>query len=179
LGDTSQTPPNYPPITTSGTTETIFYNYLDPFWNIYPPEGDPANIVFNQSDIAVDGYAIKAKLLDFYPIDFKSEGVDWSKYDWFEFDLYVEPENLPNVYGLKVFLRDALYQSSPVMVDLLGSQFIEGGKIQPGTWQHVQIPLDVFGSLLSDYDMISIERPGNGSETPLMVYVDNVMLRGK
>ena len=179
LGDTSQSPPSVPPKSTSGITETIFYNYLDPFWEVYPPHGDPGNILFNQSDISVDGYAIKAKLLNFYPIDFKGDEVDWSKYNRFEFDLYVDPENLPNAYGLKVFLRDALYQSSPAMVNLLGSRFIEGGKIQPGTWQHVQIPLDVFGSSLGDYVMISIERPGNGSEAPLMVYVDNVMLRGK
>ncbi len=179
LDDTSQSPPNYPPTTISGTTETIYYNYLDPFWGIYPPEGDPANISFDQSDIAVDGYAIEAKLLNFYPIDFRNDEVDWSHYDWFEFDLYIESENLPNVYSLKVFLRDALYQSSPIKVDLLGSQFIEDGKIQPGIWQHVQIPLDVFGSSLIDYVMISIERSGNGSETPLMVYVDNVMLHGK
>ncbi len=160
-------------------TETIYEDQLNQNWNNYPPEGDPANIQFDQSDIAVTDNAIKVKLLNFYSLDLRNDMVDWEKSQWFEFDLYVEPDKLPDVYGLKVFMRDAAYQSSPSTVDLLRSEFIEGGKIQPGIWQHVQIPLDVFGSSLSDFVMISIERPGNGSEAPLMVYVDNVMLRGK
>jgi hypothetical protein len=64
-------------------------------------------------------------------------------------------------------------------VELLQSQFIEGGKLQPGSWQHVQIPLDVFGPRLSYYGTISIDRPGHGSSTPLTIYVDNVVLSGK
>ena len=68
---------------------------------------------------------------------------------------------------------------SPFKVELLQSQFIESGKLEPGSWQHVQIPLDVFGPRLSQYGMISIDRPGHGSNTPLMIYVDNVTLRGK
>jgi hypothetical protein len=64
-------------------------------------------------------------------------------------------------------------------VELLQSQFIEGGTLQPGSWQHVQIPLDVFGPRLGHYGTINIDRPGHGSNTPLTIYVDNVVLRGK
>jgi hypothetical protein len=80
----------------------------------------------------------------------------------------------------RVTLRDTAYQSSLFKVELLQSPFIEKGKIDPGTWQHVRIPLDVFGPLLSQYVIISIDRPGAGSaNTPLRIYVDNVVLRGK
>ena len=69
---------------------------------------------------------------------------------------------------------------SPFKVELLQSQFIEGGKIEPGNWQHVRIPLDVFGPLLSHYGIISIDRPGANTENkPVRIYVDNVVLRGE
>jgi hypothetical protein len=65
-------------------------------------------------------------------------------------------------------------------VEFLQSQFIEGGRLQPRTWQHVRIPLDVFGPLLSNYGTISIDRPPAGrGDAPLIVYVDNVILSGK
>jgi hypothetical protein len=77
-------------------------------------------------------------------------------------------------------LRDRSYFASLYKVELLQSQFIEGGAIQPGVWQHVRIPLDVFGPMLSNYGTISIDRPGASAEnTPLTIYVDNVILRGK
>ncbi len=161
------------------TTETIYDDQLAPFWNNYPPEGDPANIQFDQSDIAVSGNAIKVKLQNFWTLDFGNPLIDWTKSQWLEFDLYVEPKDLPKVYTIGVSLRDASYQPSLFKVELLQSQFIEGGKIVPGTWQHVQIPLDVFGPMLSKYETISIDRPGHGSNTPMTIYVDNVILRGK
>ena len=161
------------------TTEVIYDDQLDPNWNNSPPKGDPANVSLDQSDIAVDGKAIKVTLLNFYSLDFRNDVVDWQKSQWLEFDLYVEPKNIPKVYSLAVKLRDATYASSTFDVELLQSQFIEGGKIEPGTWQHVQIPLDLFGPSLSEYVMISIEHSGHGSLTPLIIYVDNVILRGK
>ncbi len=167
------------PSTGRTNIETIYDDQLNPPWKNYPPEGNPANIQLKQSDVAVSGNAIKVKLLTFWTLDFKNYGLDWTKYQRLDFDLYVEPKDMPKDYTLGVSLRDTYYQPSLFKVELLQSQFIEGGKIQPGTWQHVQIPLEVFGSSISDYDMISIERPGNGSEAPMIVYVDNVMLRGK
>jgi hypothetical protein len=105
--------------------------------------------------------------------------VDWNKYQWLNFDLYVEPQNLPKVYTIGVTLRDEFYYPSIFKIELLQSQFIEGGKLQPGIWQHVQIPLDVFGPMLSHYGTINIDRPGHGSNTPLTIYVDNVVLQGR
>jgi len=159
-------------------TEIIYDDQLYPFWDNYPPEGDPANIQFDQSDIAVSGNAIKVKLLNFWSLDFRNDGVDWNQYQWLDFDLYVEPQNLPKVYTIGVTLRDEYYYPSIFKIELLQSQFIEGGTIQPGSWQHVQIPLDVFGPMLSHYGTISIDRPGHGSNTPLTIYVDNVSLSG-
>lgn len=161
------------------TIETIYDDKLASFWSNYPPEGDPSNIQLDQSDIAVSGNAIKVKLLNFWTLDFRNDLVDWSKYQWLEFDLYVTPEALPKVYTLGVSLRDEHYYPSLFKVELLQSQFIEGGGIQSGHWQHVQIPLDIFGPRLSHYGIISIDRPGHGSNTPLTIYVDNVILRGK
>lgn len=158
--------------------EIIYDDQLAPFWDNYPPEGDPANIQFDQSEIAVSGNAIKVRLQNFWSLDLRNDAVDWNKYQWLDFDLYVDPTNLPKVYTIGVTLRDTSYQPSLFKVELLQSQFIEAGKLQPGSWQHVQIPLDVFGPRLSQYGMISIDRPGHGSNTPLMIYVDNLTLRG-
>jgi hypothetical protein len=105
--------------------------------------------------------------------------VDWSKYQWLEFDLYIEPQNMPKGFSIDVTLRDTAYQSSIYSVELVQSQFITGGKIQPGEWQHVQIPLDAFGPLLSQYPTFIISRSGIGENKPLTLYVDNVVLRGK
>lgn len=159
--------------------ETIYDNQLSPSWNNYPPDGDPDNIQLFQSAVAVSGNAIKENLLNFWTLDFRKLQMDWSSTQWLEFDLYVDPHNLPKVYTIGVSLRDAAYQPSLFKVELLQSQFIEGGKLNPGTWQHVRIPLDVFGPMLSKYEIISIDRPGHGSNTPLTIYVDNVILRGK
>lgn len=161
-------------------TEIIYSDQLNSQWENYPPEGYPGNIQLEQSDVAVDGNAIKVKLLTFWSLDFRNNFADWEKYQWLEFDLYVNPVDLPKDFTLGVMLRDIYYQPSLFKIELLQSQFIEGGKIQPGTWQHVQIPLDVFGPMLSHYAIISIDRPPAGpGNAPLEIYVDNVMLRGK
>jgi hypothetical protein len=161
-------------------TEIIYDDKLNPYWSNYPPEGDPANIQLEQSEIAVSGNAIAVQLFHFWALDFRNDIVDWSKYQWLEFDLYAPAEDLPRVYTIGVTLRDTSYFASLYKVELLQSQFIEGGAIQPGAWQHVQIPLDVFGPMLSNYGTISIDRPGASAEnTPLTIYVDNVVLRGK
>lgn len=161
------------------TTEIIYDDKLNPAWSNYPPEGNSANIQFDQSEIAVSGNAIKVNLLTFWTLDLKNYSVDWSKYQWLEFDLYADPAD-PNAYTIGISLRDASYFQSLFKLELLQSQFIEGGKLQPRTWQHIRIPLDVFGPLLSDYETISIDRPpaGRGND-PLTIYVDNVVLRGK
>jgi hypothetical protein len=159
--------------------EVIYDDQLAPFWDNYPPEGDPANIQFDQANVAVSGNAIKVKLLNFWSLDLRNDAVDWDQYQWLDFDLYVEPTNLPKVYTIGVTLRDISYYPSLFKVELLQSQFIEGGILQPGSWQHVQIPLDVFGPRLSPYGMVSIDRPGHGSNTPLTIYVDNVFLSGR
>jgi hypothetical protein len=159
--------------------EIIYDDKLHGYWQSYPPEGEPVNIDFDQSDIAVSGNAIKVKLLTFWSLDFRKDSVDWDKYQWLDFDLYAQPDD-PTAYTLGVLLRDTLYFSSLFKIELLQSQFIEGGTLQPKTWQHVRIPLDVFGPRLSHYGIISIDRPpaGRGDE-PLILYVDNVILSGK
>ncbi|MGB8984538.1 MAG: hypothetical protein WCC12_21910 [Anaerolineales bacterium] len=162
------------------TTETIYDDKLNPYWSNYPPEGDPGNIRFDQSEISMSGNAIEVQLFHFWTLDFRNDSVDWSRYQWLEFDLYVPAEDLPRVYTIGVTLRNTSYFASLYTVELLQSQFIEGGAIQPGTWQHVRIPVDVFGPMLSDYGTISIDRPGASADnTPLTIYVDNVILRGK
>ncbi len=161
-------------------TEIIYDDRLNPPWSNYPPNGDPDTIDLAQSDIAVEGNAIAINLYYFWTLDFSNDNVDWSKYQWLEFDLYVEPFNIPKVYTLGVSLRDTGYQPSLFKVELLRSQFIEGGQIEPGTWQHVRIPLDVFGPLLSRYVTLSIDRPAaSTAEEPVRIYVDNVVLRGE
>ena len=78
------------------------------------------------------------------------------------------------------FLRDDSYYPSPFRLELFQSQFIENGGIQPGKWQHVRIPLDVFGPLLSDYNDISIDQPGHlNPNKPIVIYLDNIVLSGK
>lgn len=167
------------PDTSPSVVETIYDDQLNPSWKNYPPEGNPANIQFAQSDIAVNGNAIKVKLLTFWTLDFENQAVDWNKYQWLEFDLYVEPED-PRAYTLGISLRDKSYFSSLFKIEFLQSQFIEGGKLQPKTWQHVRIPLDVFGPLLSNFNIISIDRPpAGGNNDTLTIYVDNVILHGR
>lgn len=159
--------------------EIIYDDRLNPAWANYPPDGDPEKIDLEQSEIAVQGNAIGIDLYYFWTLDFRNDNVDWNKYQWLEFDLYVDPQKTPKVYTIGVTLRDTAYQPSLFKVELLQSQFIEGGKIEPGKWQHVRIPLDVFGPLLSHYEIISIDRPGASAENkPVRIYVDNVVLRG-
>lgn len=162
------------------TVEIIYADRLNPNWSNYPPDGDPSKIDLEQSEIAMQGNAIAIDLYYFWTLDFRNDNVDWNRYQWLEFDLFVDPQNTPEVYTLGVTLRDTAYQPSLFKVELLQSQFIEGGRIEPGNWQHVRIPLDVFGPLLSHYGIISIDRPGAGAENkPVRIYVDNVVLRGK
>ena len=166
------------PDTSFSTIETIYENQLNPSWNYNSPGNDPANVRIDQSNIAVSGNAIKAKLLPSWSLDFSNDLVDWESSQWLEFDLYIDSEILPEIYTIEVCLRDADYNPSK-KIQLFQSPFIEGAKIKPGNWQHVQIPLDLFGTMLTQYDTFSIRRPGNDSNSPLTIYVDNVILRGK
>jgi hypothetical protein len=176
----TRTPVVFPKENSLPNVEVIYDDRLNPVWGNYPPDGDPSKIDLTQSDISVQGSAIAIDLYYFWTLDFRNDNVDWSKYQWLEFDLFVDPVNTPKVYTIGVTLRDTMYQPSLFKVELLQSQFIEGGKIEPGNWQHVRIPLDVFGPLLSHYGIISIDRPGAGAENkPVRIYVDNVVLRGK
>lgn len=72
-------------------------------------------------------------------------------------------------------LRNSTYYSSPFRVELTQTQFIEGGKLQPGTWQHVKIPLDVFGPLFGNYTDLSFSNFG-AVDKPLVFYLDNLQL---
>jgi len=173
------TPVVYPQETLRAV-EVIYDDRLHTGWGNYPPDGDPSKIDLAQTEVAVEDSAIAIDLYHFWTLDFRNNDTAWWRYQWLEFDLYVSPKNLPKVYTIGVTLRDTNYQPSLFKVELLQSQFIEGGKIVPGTWQHVRIPLDVFGPLLSDYDIISIDRPGaSAPNQPVRIYVDNVVLRGK
>jgi len=168
-----------PPTDDLPNVEIIYDDRLNPAWNNYPPDG-PGSVQFDQSDMAVSGNAIKVDLRHWWSLDFRNDNVDWNKYQWLEFDMYVDPNDVPKVYTVGVLLRDTAYQPTVFRIELLQSQFIEGGSIQPGMWQHVQIPVDVFGPLLSHYGHISIERPGTGYDIrPLVTYIDNVVLRGE
>lgn len=171
--------PIAPPASDLNATETIYDDGLNPSWSVYQPEGEPAYILFDQSDIAVNGNAIKATLPHWYSVDFSNDNVDWSKYQWLEFDMYIEPRDVPKGFSIGVTLRDTAYQSSIFAVELVQSQFIADGTIQPGTWQHVQIPLAAFGPLLSNYRTIIISRYGIGENKPITLYVDNVLLSGE
>lgn len=168
-----------PPEADLANVEVIYADSLNPNWGNYPPDG-PGSVQFDQSAVAVSGNAIRVDYLQWWSLDFRNDAVDWSQYQWLEFDMFVDPAKVPKVYTVSVLLRDDSYQPAVFKIELLQSQFIEGGGIQPGTWQHVQIPLDVFGPFLSHYVHISIERPGTGYDnTPLVTYIDNVVLRGK
>ena len=109
-------------------------------------------------------------------LDFRNDSVDWSKYQWLDFDIYLDAPANTIPLDLTITLRDTDYQGSPFRVELSNSQFIEGGKQKIGVWQHVQIPLDVFGPLLSHYGIISIS---NWRTDPVVIYVDNLQLRGR
>lgn len=170
--------PVAPPASDLKTVEVIYDDKLNPPWTNY--QGDTVYILFDQSDISVSGNAIKATLPFWWSIDFSNDTVDWSrKYQWLEFDMYVEPQDMPKGFSMDMTLRDTAYLSSIYSVGLIQGQFISGGKIQPGTWQHVQIPLDVFGPLLSHYPTFIISRSHFGENKPLILYLDNVILRGK
>ena len=171
--------PVTPPDPNLNTTEVIYGDSLNLSWSNYPPEGDPANIQFDQSEMAVTGDAIKVNLNKFWSLDLTRDDVSWNKYQWLEFDVYAEPKNFPKGSSFGVTLRDTSYYPSLFSVELIQSQFIEGGILQPGVWQHVQIPLDVFGPMLSRYITINISRSGIGENKPLTLYVDNILLTGK
>lgn len=109
-------------------------------------------------------------------LDFRNDNVDWSKYQWLDFDIYLNAPANTVPLDLTVTLRDTGYQGSPFRMELSNSQFIDGGQQKIGAWQHVQIPLDVFGPLLSHYGIISIS---NWRTDPVVIYVDNLQLRGR
>ena len=167
------------PVSNLNTKEVIYDDELSPAWSVYQPENEPVYILFDQSDIAVSGNSNKATLPFWWSVDFSNTNVDWSKYQWLEFDIYIEPHGVPKGFSIGMTLRDTAYQSSLFAVELVQSQFIRGGRIQPGTWQHVQIPLDVFGPLLSSYPTFIIGRYGIGENKPLILYMDNIILSGK
>jgi len=156
--------------------EMIYDNHVDPNWIPNPPFGDPNAGDFDQNVIAVNGNAIMITLPTWQALDFRNDSVDWSKYQWLDFDIYLDAPANTIPLDLTVTLRDTGYQDSPFRVELSNSQFIEGGKQKIGVWQHVQIPLDVFGPLLSHYGIISIS---NWRTDPVVIYVDNLQLRGR
>jgi len=158
------------------TSLNIYTDQLDPTWKYYPPEG----IDMGQTAVAISGKAIQAKLYNFNAIDLSSPAINFADYQWLEFDLYVVPNGLPKFYSVGVLLRDTHYYPSPFRLELFQSQFIEGGGIQPGKWQHVRIPLNVFGPLMGEYNDISIDQPGHlNPNQPIVIYLDNIVLRGK
>jgi hypothetical protein len=157
----------------------VYDDTLNSPWSNYPPNGDPAGIQFDQSDISESGNAIKVKLNRWDALDFSRDDIDWEKYQWLEFDMFVEPGNVQKFLTISVTLRDTSYQSSLFTVGLLQSQFITGGELQPGTWQHIRIPLDVFGPLLSHYVTISLSGFSAIQDKPFTLYLDNVVLSGK
>jgi hypothetical protein len=161
------------------TIQVVYDDTLNSPWSNYPPNGDPAGIQFDQSDISESGNAIKVKLNRWDALDFSRDDIDWEKYQWLEFDMFVEPGNVQKFLTISVTLRDTSYQSSLFTVGLLQSQFITGGELQPGTWQHIRIPLDVFGPLLSHYVTISLSGFSAIQDKPFTLYLDNVVLSGK
>ena len=156
--------------------EMIYDNQVNPNWIPNPPFGDPNAGDFDQNVIAVNGNAVMITLPTWQALDFRNDSVDWSKYQWLDFDIYLDAPANTIPLDLTVTLRDTGYQGSPFRVELSNSQFIDGGKQKIGVWQHVQIPLDVFGPLLSHYGIISIS---NWRTDPIVIYVDNLQLRGR
>lgn len=165
-----------PPPAQFSNAEMIYDDKVYPNWIPNPPFGDPNAGDFDQNIIAVNGNAVMITLPTWQALDFRNDSVDWSKYQWLDFDIYLDAPANTVPLDLTVTLRDTGYQGSPFRVELSNSQFIEGGKQKIGVWQHVQIPLDVFGPLLSHYGIISI---GNWRTDPVVIYVDNLQLRGR
>lgn len=152
---------------------SIYDDELNPSWENYPPNGDPANIDFFQSKIAVSGNAIRVNLVG--ELIFSQEpSIDLSHYQWLEFYVFIPP-NTPNPPMLSVSLRDAGFHPMPYTVDLTNSQYIQDGHLEKGKWQRVDIPLDAMGPLLEPITSITIV---NGPQPPMVIYVDNVRLLG-
>jgi hypothetical protein len=156
--------------------ETIYDDSLQESWGFYPPDGTSAITDLEQTEVAKSGKALKVMLHFFEAIDFNSQRYDHLKeFQWIDFDIYVDPSSLSAVSIIDVVLRDSSYYSSPFRVELTQTQFIEGGKLQPGTWQHVKIPVDVFGPLFGNYITLSISNFG-AEDKPIVFYLDNIQL---
>ncbi len=166
-----------PPPANMRTNMVIYDDVYNSQWTNYPPGGVASRIDMQQTEIAVSGSAIRAELPWFETLDMSNDNLDWSKYQWLDFDLYVDPNIPSNVLRVSIVLRDINYQTSPFKVELTHSQFLEGSDLLAGVWQHVQIPLDVFGPLIGTYRTISISNVSK--QQPIVIYVDNVNLRGE
>jgi hypothetical protein len=164
------------PSTAAEQVEIIYDDSLHAGWDFYPPDGTSTLADLEQTEIAKSGKALRVELYISWAIDFISQNYDYLKqFKWLDFDMYVDPSSLSKVSIVEVLLRDSTYFSAPFRVELAQSQFIEGGKLQPGTWQHVKIPMDVFGPLFGNYVDISISNYGAGDK-PMVLYLDNIQL---
>lgn len=63
----------------------------------------------------------------------------------------------------------------PLFVRLNESQFVEGGDLVQGQWQHVMVPFTAFGAILPPVRDIVLQLGPTG---PATIYVDNVELLG-
>ncbi len=164
------------PVTPPEHVEVIYDDSLQLGWGFYPPDGMSQISDLEQTEISKSGKALKVELLVFEAIDFNSKLYDhFKEVQWIDFDIYVDPASLSAVSIIDVVLRDSSYFSSPFRVELTQTQFIEGGTLQPGTWQHVQIPVDVFGPLFGNYITLSFSNFG-AEDKPIVFYLDNIQL---
>lgn len=167
------------PSTTPEHVEVIYDDSLQADWRITSQDGRSNISDLEQTEISKSGKALEVKLLYFETMDFNSQLYDYFKeVQWIDFDIYVDPSSLSAVSIIDVVLRDSSYYSSPFRVELTQTQFIEGGKLQPGTWQHVKIPVDVFGPLFGNYITLSFSNFG-AEDKPIVFYLDNIQLSKK
>jgi hypothetical protein len=169
------TPPPFPQYPSSfKNIQDIYIDGLNPNWSNYPPNGDPANIDFSQSKVALSGNAIRVNLVAEL-IFSRDPYIDFTNYQWLEFYVYVSPD-APYPPMLHVSLRDSMFHCMPYTVDLTNSQFIQGGQLERGQWQQVDIPIVAMGPLLESIKSITIVN--DPMRPPMVIYVDNIRLLG-
>lgn len=161
----------------------IYIDEANPDWYLYPPGEDSSRVNYNQNAIAISGNAIEIILYPYNGLNFGiRKQLDLANYDWFEFDIYATTDGESHYEYDYVFdpmriimeIKNDQYQNAtPLSVEITNSPYLEGGHMEVNEWQHVLVPLDLFGPFLTPVEEIVLR---NFSSMNTHLFIDNVRL---
>jgi hypothetical protein len=169
--------PADPPVPNEFKNVMVIYD--DTFQHFWFNTGnmDPGIINLRQTQVALSGSAIQARLRPFEELVFQHTALypeDLAPYQWIEFYIYI-PVGSPKPLPLEICFRNGGFYRMPNYVMLPSARYLEGGQQVQGKWQRVLIPLQSLGPIVTPVSSFTINLSARG---PATIYIDQVRLLG-